>query len=152
MNFGRISALATLILLTGLLFAPALSPTTHAADIPENPNQAGFRVLPECDASLFITSDSTEKGGPCGFSKFQEMVVRAIKWLLYILIPIAFCLIGWAGFKIMTAGGSGENVQEAYGMIKIVVIGIIIAAVSYIVIVNIFSLLNVKDVTFTPLT
>ncbi len=145
MNFGRISALVTLILLTGLLFAPALSPTAHAAD----PKDPGFQIRPaDCNAWAFPKDTANN---PCGFSAFQDLIVNVIKWLLYIIVPIGFCLIGWAGFKIMTSAGNGEAVHEAYGMIKIVAIGIIIAAVSYIVIVNIFALLNV-NAKYTPLT
>jgi hypothetical protein len=114
---------------------------------PTNPAEAGFHVLPDCDASKLINkTESTDmsSSSACGFGKFEELVVRSIKWLLYILIPIGFCIVGWAGFKIMTSAGNTEAVSQARGMIKIVVIGIVIAAVSYIVIVNIFALLGVN--------
>ena len=147
MNFGRISALTALILLTGFLFAPALSPIAHAAD----PKDTDFSILPKCDPTKFPNAAGSGDSGPCGFTKFQELVVNVIKWLLYIIVPIGFCIVGWAGFKIMTSAGSGEAVQEAYGMIKIVATGIIIAALSYIIIVTIFKALNVQSVNFVPL-
>jgi hypothetical protein len=63
---------------------------------------------------------------------------------------IAFVLIGWAGFKILTSAGNSEALSQAKSMIKIVAIGILIAALSYIIIVNLFNVLNVQGVKYGP--
>lgn len=145
MNFGRISAFLTLILFLGFSFTPALTSLARAGS---SPTDAGFSILPDCDAWIF----PKDGGRACGFSKFEELIVNIIKWLLYIIVPIGVCLIGWAGFKIMTSAGNSEAVHQAYGMIKIVVIGILIAALSYIIIVNLFNVLNVQNVQYKPVT
>lgn len=155
MTFRRISALITLILLVGFVFAPALANTAQA----EAPGEAGFRFVPDCNPALFPNQGNTagspdgyDQGQPCGFGAFQQLIVNVIRWLLYIIVPIGFCIIGWAGFKILTSAGNSETLHEAYGMIKIVVIGILIAALSYIIIVNIFNVLNVKNVKYETVT
>jgi hypothetical protein len=140
MNLGRISTFLILIIFLGFSFAPALVSPAQA----QNPLSS---VLPDCDAWIF----PKDGGRACGFSKFQELVVNIIKWLLYIIIPIAVCIVGWAGFKIMTSAGSSEAVHQAYGMIKIVVIGVLIAGLSYIIIVNLFNVLNVQGVKYNEI-
>lgn len=135
----RVSFGAILLALIALSLV-ALVPTTARAET--DPSSSGFTFVPECDPSLFPNSTSTEKGGPCNFTKFQELVTRIIKWLVYIIFPIAFCIMAWAGFKIMTSAGNGEAVHEAFGMIKIAVTGILIAGLSYLIIVYIFKILS----------
>jgi Type IV secretion system pilin len=139
--------LAILIIIPaiGLSFVPAFVSPVHAG---LNPTDAGFSIVPDCDAWIF----PKDGGRACGFSKFEELIVNIIKWLLYIIVPIAVCLIGWAGFKIMTSAGDSEAIHQAYGIIKIVVIGVLIAALSYIIIVNVFNALNVQNVNYNFVT
>lgn len=143
----RYTALVALTLIASSFFAPIFTHSARAADIPADPRDSGFQILPDCTPWAF---PSEAAKNPCNLSKFQELVVRVIKWLLYIIVPIGFCIVGWAGFKILTSAGNSEAIHEAYGMIKIVVIGVLIAALSYIIIVNVFKLLNV-NATFTPI-
>ncbi len=142
MKSPRLAAVALLVILAGVLMPFASSPVYA-----EEPGDSKFQILPDCDPAKFVKDgESTKDGdkGACGFNAFQRLVVNVIKYLLYIMVPIAFCIVGWAGFKILTSAGNSEKIHEAYGMIKIVVIGILIAVLSYIIIVNIFNVLNVK--------
>jgi len=142
-NIQRLIVLIALIPTIGFSLVPAFTTPAHAS---LNPTDAGFSVLPDCDAWIF----PKDGGRACGFSKFEELLVNIIKWLLYIIIPIGVCLVGWAGFKIMTSAGNSEAVQQAHGIIKIVVIGILIAGLSYIIIVNLFNALNIQNIQYTP--
>lgn len=154
MALRKITAIFSIIFLGAFIIAPVFSPTAYASD----PEEAGFRILPYCNPTIFPSQGTAEFspiGSPdgsdnvsCGFSAFQQLIVNIIKWLLYIIIPIGIIILVWAGFKIMTSAGNSEKVHEAYGMIKIVVIGILIAALSFIIIVNIFNVLNVQNVKF----
>lgn len=144
---GRIISTFILLIIVGFILAPLSISHAEVTD----PKDPAFQLLPTCDPKLFPNNATTTGGGPCGFGKFQQLIVNVIKWLLYIIIPIGFCLIGWAGFKIMTSAGNGEAMSQAYGMIKIVVVGILIAALSYIIIVNIFNVLNVQNVKIRPI-
>jgi len=148
MNLRQAIALFTLLIAASFALMPALAPLAHAADLKD----PGFQILPECDATKFPKDrDDATASSSCGFMKFQELIVNVSKWLVYTMVVIAICLIGWAGLKIMTSAGNSEAIHQAYGMIKIVVIGILIAATSYIIVVNVFRLLNV-NATYNILT
>ncbi|MDO8601987.1 MAG: hypothetical protein Q7R62_02595 [bacterium] len=147
----RISSVSISLLLFLLILSllPVVGSLAHAAST--DPKDSSFQILPDCNPSIFPNGgnqagspDGFDQTQPCDFDAFQQLVVNVIKWLLYIMVPIGFCIIGWAGFRILTSAGNSERIHEAYGMIKIVVIGILIAVLSYIIIVNVFNVLNVK--------
>src|SRR5687768_5963618 len=113
-NASRLAALFTLVVVGGLALAPGLTGPAHAGPSMD-PKDPSFQLLPDCDAWIF----PKDGGRACGFSKFEELVQRVIKYLLYLIMIIAFVILGWAGFKILTSAGNSESIQEAYRMIKI---------------------------------
>jgi hypothetical protein len=142
MHNVTLSRVTTIVLLALALFAvltPILAQTTYAIDPPP-------RLLPDCKAWLF-----PKDAGSCNLTKFQELLVRVIRWLLWVLIPIAVFILVWAGFMILTSAGNAEKVHKAYGMIKIVAIGIVIAALSYLIITTVLKAINYAG-TVTPIS
>lgn len=129
----------TLALITLLLtLTISLTPTAVFAIA----TSSDGRIIPACDPSLLPNSTTTTNlGGPCGLNAFAQLLANIIWYLNIIIVPIAFCVIGYAGFTILTAAGNSERIQKGYGMIKIAVIGIIILVSTYVLMESIFSIL-----------
>ena len=100
-------------------------------------------IVPKCDPTL-----PPSEPGACGVGAFQILIKNIIKFLFWIIIPIAAIMIGWGGFTIMTSAGSSEKLRKGIHMITIALIGIAIMAVAYLIIQFIFEALDVGGVNF----
>jgi hypothetical protein len=98
-------------------------------------------ILPDCIPS---SSDIVEGGTGCGLDDATQLVYNVIKYISYIVIPIATLLLGYAGFTIMTSVGNTEKMNEAKGMLKKVVIGLALIFLSTLIVRYIFVALQVK--------
>ena len=82
---------------------------------------------------------------PCGFTDFLSLVNRVITFVLFDLaLPIAAIMFAWAGFLMVTAGGSTERVGKAKRIFTNVAIGFIIAVIAFLVVRTILALLGFK--------
>jgi len=108
-----------------------------------DPDDPSSGVVPTCDPTLL-----PGEVGACGVSAAQQLIKNIIKFLFWIVIPIAAIMIGFGGFTIMTALGSPEKVKKGTSMITIALTGIAIMAVSYLLVQFIFTALNLTGVNF----
>lgn len=69
----------------------------------------------------------------CQACHLFQLIDRLIKFLIYIGVSIASLLFAYAGFLYVTAGG-GHSVDEAKGIFKDVLIGLVIALCGYLVV------------------
>jgi|GEM_PF-7083687 len=110
-------------------------------------------IIPDCDPSHLpnpklygsAPTDLPPNYNPCGIGAFAQQLKNIIKFLTIIIIPIAFCMIGYAGFIILTSGGNSERLTKGKGMIKIALTGVLILLGSYLLIQFIFNALGVPD-------
>ncbi len=105
---------------------------------------SGGGIVPQCDPVL-----PPNTPGACGLNAFVQLIKNIIKWLTVIILPIIFLMIGYAGFKVMTSGGSSEKVSQGITVAKTAILGLVYVSVSYLVIKFIFDALGVATV-FRP--
>ena len=102
-------------------------------------------VLVQCDNS---------KGNLCDFNALMALVNRVIGFILYgMVIPIAAIMFAYAGFELVTSGGSTEKIGKAKKIFTDVVIGLIIAMAAFLIIRTILSILGYEGdwIGFNPL-
>ena len=72
---------------------------------------------------------------PCNFNSFMTLINNVINFLLFVLAtPLVVIILIYAGFNLITSGGSAESITKAKKMIKNVIIGYIIALVAWLVV------------------
>jgi energy-converting hydrogenase Eha subunit E len=90
---------------------------------------------------------------PYNFSTVQvnvwEMLKKAAKWLLNIVIFIGVIMIVWAGFTFITAGGDSAKTKKSLNIIIYALVGIGIALLAYWIINAVFGFIGVQT-TVTP--
>ncbi len=113
---------------------------------------SGGGIVPLCNPSLPPNTPYVEGANPdtipCGLNKFIELIKNIMSYLFLLSIPVAVLGIGYGGFKIMTAAGNPGKVEEGYGVMKLVVIGIVIMLISYMVVKLVFTVLGVATTVF----
>lgn len=102
-----------------------------------DPEKTG--IVPACNPYALPNETNA-----CGVSAAEQLVQNIIKFLFWIVVPIAGIMIAFGGFTIMTAAGSPEKAKKGTGMITIALTGIAIMGVSYLVIQFIFSVLDLN--------
>lgn len=80
---------------------------------------------------------------PCDFNALMRLIDKVIKFILYGLsVPIAAIMFAYAGFLMVTSGGSPENRSKAKSIFSSVVFGLVIVAGAYIIVKTILSILG----------
>ena len=100
-------------------------------------NAAG--LVPDCGVTKSETSstgkEKTSVGTPCGFNDFMQLINNVINFLLFViatpLVAIIFC---YAGFLLLTSGGSAERMTKVKSIFFNVVIGYIIALIAWLLV------------------
>ncbi len=93
-----------------------------------------------------LNKDGTQA---CGFKQFMELLNRIINFLIFLVAPIiAVCVILYAGFLILTSGGSTEKVSQARGLMTKMVIGLVIAMGAWLLVKSILVALGVDTTVF----
>lgn len=93
---------------------------TSTSNVPTPPTYDG---LVACD------------GPDCDFNTLIDTINRVINFLIfYIGFPIVAIVVGWAGVKLLTSGGSEKAKTEAKKMIFKVIIGLIVALLCWAII------------------
>jgi len=93
------------------------------------------RILPNCDPTL---PPSDPLG--CGLTAFVLLIRNIIKYLTYIVIPIAVIMFIWAAYVIITAGGSPAKFDKGKAIMTTAVIGVVIALGAGIIVGLIYQL------------
>jgi hypothetical protein len=85
---------------------------------------------------------------PCGFSDALGMINTVIKFIfLDLVVPFAAIMFAYAGFLLITSGGSTEQKSKAKGIFLNVAIGLIIAAAAFVIVRTVLSLLEYQTGT-----
>lgn len=121
-----ISVLAVVsVLLIAPFFVSAAEPT-----VPPPPRSGGsFPSLIVCD------------GPDCNFSSFILFIKNLITALVYTSIPLAAISFAWAGFLLLTSGGSVAKKDEAKGIFKKAALGFIFVLAAWLIVYFITSIL-----------
>jgi hypothetical protein len=81
----------------------------------------------------------------CGWVQLVELINRVISFLLYLVTILAVLTFMYAGFLLMTSGGSESKAKEAKDLFFKVVVGLIFAYGAWILVYFILSALQVRD-------
>lgn len=83
----------------------------------------------------------------CTFLDFVDMINGIIDFVFkYLALPIAALMFAYAGFTLVTSGGSSEARSKAKNIFSDAIIGIILAAGAWLIIKTLLSILGYKDV------
>src|SRR3989344_4581969 len=94
-------------------------------------------LVPECD--------SVSVPGQCtwGFSEFMKLIDNVIKFILFkMAIPIAAIMFVYAGFELVTSGGSTEKRGTAKKVFTNAVYGLVLAAGAWLIVKTLLSILG----------
>lgn len=139
--------LAGTIIITGL--ASFAQPAFAEEPLTANPSVQSLSdgILPNCDPS---NTDLSAGGAGCGFSDAMQLIYNIIKYITYIVIPLATVLLGYAGFTIMTSAGESEKITQAKKMASMVLIGVLFIFLSTLTVKYIFKALGVNTDQYGP--
>ncbi len=80
---------------------------------------------------------------PCEFRHFMDLINIVIRFILVDLaVPIAASMFFYAGFAMVTSGGSTEARSKAKSIFSSTAIGLIIVVVAWLVIRTLLSILG----------
>ena len=83
----------------------------------------------------------------CEFSDFMKLIDNVINFILFTLaIPISAIMFAYAGFKMVTSGGSTEARGKAKSVASSTVFGLVIAAGAWLIVKTILTILGYKDI------
>ena len=79
----------------------------------------------------------------CGWTEFISLINKVIKFILFkLVVPIAAVMFFYAGFLMVTSGGSTEARGRAKNIFTNAVLGLVIAAGAWLIIKTILSILS----------
>jgi hypothetical protein len=128
----------------------------------EAPNEMGSfwttgtaPILPEGDTGgTNIGTGSSDPGGlvpcgttrnpaMCGFNDLMAMINKVINFILFVMaVPIAAIMFAYAGFMLVTSGGSSEKMSKAKSTFINVAIGLIIVAASWLMVHTVLNIVG----------
>ena len=83
---------------------------------------------------------------PCGFNDIMKLVDEVIKFILYyMVVPIAAIMFAYAGFELITSGGSTEKRSVAKKVFFNAVLGFVISLAAFLIVKLILSILGYTD-------
>jgi|GEM_PF-3273442 len=110
-------------------------------------NNGGLVLCGTQRAPYSTDSKGAQTGGnilnPCDFHYLLIMVNYIINFVFkYMVVPVAAILFAYAGFELITSGGSPEQRGKALNVFKNVGIGLVISAASWLIVSLILSILG----------
>ncbi|MDP2788918.1 MAG: hypothetical protein Q8O46_02605 [bacterium] len=98
---------------------------------------AGPPLVPDCD-NLTPTTQ-------CDFTKFMTLINNVVRFVfVYLAVPICAIMFAYAGFLLLTSGGSTEAMSRAKSIFSDAALGLIIAAAAFLIVKTILSILDYK--------
>ena len=92
-------------------------------------------LVPDCDNLTPATQ--------CDFNAFMTLINNVITFIfLKMVVPIAAIMFFYAGFLMVTSGGSSEAKTKAKGIFTNTVFGLVIAAGAWLIVKTILSILS----------
>ncbi len=99
---------------------------------------AANTALVPCNNNTQDTVDSQGnpvKAAPCDFNAFMILINKVVKFILFdMAIPISAIMFAYAGFLMVTSGGSSEAKTKAKHIFTNVALGLIIAIAAWLII------------------
>lgn len=138
------SAIFLILIMPVLSFAQAVNPTPVPTPNPglvpcnNTPDSAG--IIPE--------------NAKCDFNQLMNLVNKVIHFILFdMVIPIAAIMFAYAGFELVTSGGSTEKRGIAKKVFLNALLGFILAIAAFLIIRTILSILGYQGswLGFNPL-
>ena len=84
---------------------------------------------------------------PCGFLDFMKLVNGVINFILYYMaVPVAAIMFFYAGFELVTSGGSTEKRGTAKKVFTNAVYGLVFAAGAWLIVKTLLSILGYTDI------
>jgi hypothetical protein len=139
------------IIILSALTLTMLSSTaiTYADDTSETLKETTF------DVGDILSPEDDERGEPTGQEYLKEdnpivaFILTVINFAIQIMGSIAIIIIIIGGFMFMFAQGNQQKLDEAKDILKYAVIGLLVALLSYIIVIFVQSLFTT---TLTPET
>src|SRR3990167_8830772 len=101
-----------------------------------------FAALPGSPGGGLVPCDNSA-AKPCDFNAFMNMINIVINYIFkYLAVPIAAIMFAYAGVLMVASGGSTESRGKAKKIFTNAALGLIIAAISWVVIKTILSILS----------
>ena len=96
-------------------------------------------ILSLAQTPLVQCGTSTTKA--CGFNDIIILINTVINFVfIYMALPISAIMFAYAGFELVTSGGSTEKKSKAKNIFISVVIGLIFVAASYLIVHTILGI------------
>ncbi len=85
----------------------------------------------------------------CGFNDLLTLINDVVKFVFTdLVLPIAAIMFAYAGFELVTSGGSTEKKSKARSIFTNVAIGLIVAAAAFLIVQAILSIVGYTGTTF----
>ena len=102
--------------------------------------QTGWTGLVPCSNTPATDGTIPE---PCDFNAFLALINTVIHFILfYMAVPIAAIMFFYAGYLMVTSGGSSESKTKAKSIFSNTVLGLVFAAGAWLIIMTILSILG----------
>ncbi|MBY0376448.1 hypothetical protein K2P96_00535 [Patescibacteria group bacterium] len=90
-----------------------------------------------------VPCNTSKNPGTCDIKSFMTLINTVIQFILFkMVVPIAAIMFAYAGFLMVTSGGSVETWSKAKSIFGNVALGLIIAIAAYLIIRTILSILG----------
>lgn len=97
-----------------------------------------FLILPFLANAQPLVPDC---GADCDFENLVELAQNLMNFMIVISIPLAAISFSWAGFLMMTAGGSEEKIKKAHSIFWKVGVGFLVVLSAWLIVYLITSTL-----------
>lgn len=125
------------IIVLMLLIAPVFS---FAAE-------GSWKGLIPCSNTLVNDDGTVTPAGTCDFKALMTLINTVIRFILFkLVVPIAAVMFFYAGFLLVTSGGSAEAKGKAKNIFTNAVLGLVIAVAAWLIISAILSILGYNGV------
>ncbi len=122
---------------------PPIILTTPATTPPATTTPTPAATTPNGQSGLVPCDNSPSK--PCNFNAFMKLIDNIMKFILFALaVPIAAIMFAYAGFKLITSGGSTEARGQAKKIFTHAALGIVVAAGAWLIVKTILDVLGYK--------
>jgi hypothetical protein len=92
-----------------------------------------------------VPADNTNHS--CGFDDVMTLINTLINYVIYLSIPIFSIMFAYAGFTLITAGGS-EGKTKAKGIFTNAIIGFVVVLAAYLIVKTVLVILGYKDASW----
>ncbi len=113
-------------------------------DAANNTDTSGSSNLVQCGTLRYAKGEMHDKNGkdmegviknPCGFDDFIKLINNIVTFILVnIAVPLSAIMFAYAGFELLTSGGSTEKKSKAKSIFVNVAIGLALVAGAFVIV------------------